>query len=292
MIYYVELLVLAALWGASFLFMRTASPEFGPVMLIFFRAGIAALFLLPLLAIRQRAELAKLWQARKTLIVLGLTNTAFPFCFFAFATLSMEAGITATINSTAPMFGALIAFVWLKDKLSIPAVIGLIIGFSGVYILMLDKFNTDGSYWLSALVAMSASALYGFAACYSRLYASELKPLTIAMGSQLYATLFLLIPAWLLRPDVIPQLSAWIDVTLLGVACTGIAYVLYFRILSTHGITKALSVTYLIPLFAFIWGWLLLDESVTLNILVGAIVILIGVALTTNLIKLKPKLAN
>ncbi len=284
--------MLAALWGASFMFMRTGAPEFGPVPLIALRAGIAAVFLLLLLTLLQRQQLALLWQERKHLLILGLTNTALPFCFFAFATLSMEAGITATINSTAPMFGAIIAFFWLKDSLSGPAIAGLFIGFIGVYLLMLDKLHADASYWFPALVAMSASALYGFSACYSRLYASHIKPLAIATGSQVYATVLLVLPALWLWPETTPASRAWFDVAMLGIACTGVAYVIYFRILSGFGVTKALAVTYLIPLFAFIWGWWLLSEQASLNVIIGAVVILLGVALTSGLIlKRKPSVS-
>jgi drug/metabolite transporter (DMT)-like permease len=133
---------------------------------------------------------------------------------------------------------------------------------------------------------MLASACYGFAACYTRLYASGLKPLVTTTGSQIFASILLIVPGIWAWPETLPSTSAWRDVVILAIGCTGIAYILYFRILSREGVSAALSVTYLVPLFAFIWGWLFLSESVTMTIIIGAITILLGVALTTGVLKL------
>lgn len=291
---YLELLILGALWGASFLFMRTASPEFGAVTLILFRASIAALFLLVLMAFIRRQDMQQIRTHWRHLVVLGSTNTVMPFTLFAWATLSLEAGLTATLNSTAPMFGALVAWLWLKDKITPTATFGLIVGFIGVFILMSEKISHDAMLLLPILAALFASTCYGFAACYTKLYAAGMKPLAVATGCQVYAALLLLIPGVVTWPDVMPSLSAWRDVICLGVACTGVAYILYFRILSREGVSKALSVTYLVPLFAFIWGWWFIDEKVTGVILLGAVTILFGVALTTGVMSASwfPKLGN
>lgn len=283
---YLELFILGALWGASFLFMRTGAPEFGAVSLILLRASIAAAFLVLLVFFINRADLKLIAQNWRHLLILGLTNTALPFTLFAWATLALEAGLTATINSTAPMFGALVAWFWLKDKISLTTALGLLLGFSGVFILMSGKLSENAMVILPILGAMLASACYGFAACYSKLHASGLKPFVVATGSQVFATLLLIIPGIMAWPDTLPSISAWRDVAILGVGCTGIAYILYFRILSREGVSAALSVTYLVPLFAFIWGWIFLSEGITMVILLGAVTILFGVALTTGMIKL------
>lgn len=286
---YLELLILGALWGASFLFMRTASPEFGAFSLILFRASIAAVFLLVLMAFIRRQEMQQIRTHWRHLVVLGLTNTAMPFTLFAWATLSLEAGLTATLNSTAPMFGALVAWLWLKDKIAPATIFGLVVGFTGVFILMSEKISDDAMLLLPIMGALFASTCYGFAACYSKLYAAGMKPLAVATGSQVYAALLLIVPGIITWPEAMPSVSAWRDVICLGIACTGVAYILYFRILSREGVSKALSVTYLVPLFAFIWGWWFLDEQVTQSILLGAATILLGVALTTGVFKLPSK---
>lgn len=283
---YLELLILGALWGASFLFMRTGSPEFGAVSLILLRATIAAVFLVLLMFFISRNDLKLIGKNWRHLCVLGLTNTALPFTLFAWATLSLEAGLTATINSTAPMFGAIVAWVWLKDKISLATIVGLIVGFTGVFILMSGKLTDNAMVILPILGAMLASTCYGFAACYSKLHAGGLKPLVVATGSQVFACLMLIIPGVLAWPDVMPSTSAWRDVVFLAIGCTGIAYILYFRILAREGVSRALSVTYLVPLFAFIWGWVFIDEGVTSLIIIGAITILVGVALTTGVLKI------
>lgn len=283
---YLELLILGALWGASFLFMRTGTPEFGALSLILMRASIAAAFLVLLMFFISRSDLKLIAKNWRHLFILGLTNTALPFTLFAWATLSLEAGLTATINSTAPMFGAIVAWIWLKDKISLGTIIGLFVGFTGVFILMSGKLTDNAMVILPILGAMLASTCYGFAACYSKLHASGLKPLVVATGSQVFASLILIIPGVLAWPDLTPSASAWRDVVFLAIGCTGIAYILYFRILAREGVSRALSVTYLVPLFAFIWGWVFIDEGVTTLILTGAVTILVGVALTTGVLKL------
>ena len=288
---YLELIILGALWGASFLFMRTGSPEFGAFSLILIRASVAAIFLVLLMLFIRRHEMQQIRTHWKHLVILGLTNTAIPFTLFAWATLSLEAGLTATLNSTAPMFGALVALVWLKDKIAAGTALGLIVGFGGVFILMSEKISEDVLLLLPILGALLASTCYGFAACYSKLYAAGMKPLAVATGSQVSASIMLIIPGVMTWPETMPSVSAWRDVITLGIACTGVAYILYFRILAREGVSKALSVTYLVPLFAFIWGWWFINEQVTQTIMLGAATILLGVALTTGMLKLPGKRA-
>lgn len=279
---YLQLLVLAALWGASFLFMRTAAPEFGPIALIGFRTAIASLFLFLVLKLTRPKHMKAVFEHWRPLLVLGIANTAVPFCFFAYGTLYLEAGLTATMNSTAPMFGALIAFIWLGQSLSKMAVLGLAVGFFGVYILMSGKVSQNEFLVIPAGVSLLGSVCYGFAASYTKRYAVGISPLVMATGSQFFASLLLVIPVLLTWPNEMPSVAAWRDVTLLGVACTGVAYILYFRLLASDGVTGALSVTYLIPIFAFFWGWLWLEEVVTTVVMVGVALILVGVAMTTR----------
>lgn len=155
---------------------------------------------------------------------------------------------------------------------------------------MSEKISDDAMLLLPIMGALFASTCYGFAACYSKLNSAGMKPLAVATGSQVYASLMLIVPGVITWPEVMPSVSAWRDVICLGIACTGVAYILYFRILSREGVSKALSVTYLVPLFAFIWGWWFIDEQVTQTILLGAATILLGVALTTGMLKLPSKL--
>ena len=280
-----ELLFLAACWGASFLFMREAAPEFGVIALIFVRVAVAALFLLPIVMLRKKQR--PMFTHWLPITFVGLTNTAIPFCLFAFATLSLEAGYTSVINATAPMFGAIIAVLWLKDRLSNSAMVGLLIGFLGVFVLVSDKYDPQSQLpWLAISAGLSASLLYGIAACCTKRYLQGVEPLAIAGGSQMYSTLMLLPLALWFWPETSPSAQAWYYGILLGILCTGLAYIMYFRLIAMLGAAKAITVAYLVPVFGVIWGIIFLDEKVSLLLLAGGGLILLGVSLTTGILKL------
>jgi len=281
-----ELLLLASFWGASFLFMRVATPEFGVFALVCVRVAVAALFLLPIAFIARKSR--PIWQHWKPITLVGLTNTAIPFCLFSYATLHLEAGYTSVINATAPMFGALIAVLWLKDKLNRAAVMGLLVGFSGVLILVMEKYSPGASLpILPILAGLGATLLYGVAACYIKAKLQGVESLAVAAGSQLFSTLMLLPLALWFWPQNQLSFSAWNAAILLGVLCTGLAYLMYFRLIASAGATKAITVAYLVPVFGVLWGVLFLQEKLSLHLLLGAAFILFGVALTTGIIKRK-----
>ena len=279
-----ELLLLAALWGASFLFMRMGAAEFGPIALVAVRVAGATLFLMPLLQMR---ELRRHW---RPIFVVGLTNSALPFLCFGYAALSITAGLSAIFNAATPLFGAAIAWLWLKDKLTPPRILGLVIGFAGVLWLAWNKtdhsaaFKPGGSGW--AIVACLAGAVfYGISASLTKKTLAGVAPMAVAAGSQLSATLALAIPAWLWWPSSMPSGSAWLTAAALAVFSTGVAYVLFFRLIANVGPANAISVTFLIPAFAVLWGWLLLGEQVNAAMLLGCAVILLGTGLATGLLK-------
>lgn len=273
--------LLAALWGSSFLFMRVAAPEFGPVPLIEIRVAVAALFLLAVLA--WRGGLSGILDNAIPLTLLGAMNSALPFSLFAYALLSVTAGFAAVLNASAPLFGALVAYLWLREKLTLARSLGLGVGFAGVLVLVWDKvsFKGDGSGW-AVVAALAASLAYGFAVNYTRKKFTGINPLVTATGSQVAAAVLLLPLAAFYWPATMPSLSSWLSVIVLGIACTGIAYRLYFRLIAHVGPTRAIAVTYLIPVFGMVWGLLFLDETVTTNMIAGCSVILLGTALATG----------
>ena len=279
-----ELLALAALWGASFLFTRMSAAAFGPIALVAVRVTGAALFLLPLLLWRgQVGELRRHWRA---IFVVGLTNSALPFLLFGYAALSFTAGLSAIFNAAAPLFGALIAWLWLKDRLTPMRIAGLVIGFAGVLWLAWDKarFNPGGSGW-AVLACVAATLLYGLSASLAKRHLSGVAPLAVAAGSQLGAALALAIPAALWWPHTMPSSTAWLTAALLAVLCTGVAYVMYFRLIAHVGPANAIAVTFLVPAFAVLWGWLVLGERLSGSMLFGCAVILLGTSLATGLVK-------
>ena len=282
-----DLLLLAALWGASFLFMRVGAPQFGPVPMMALRAAIGAAALLPLLLAQHGLPALRLHA--RPIAVVGVINSALPFSLFAFATLSVTAGFASILNATAPFWGAIVAYAWLREKLSGLRIAGLVIGFGGVLLLVWGRvsFQTGGSGW-AILAALLATFLYGVSANYTRVYLPKVDSLAAATGSQLSAAIVLAPFAWLLWPAQSPGIVAWLALAVLGVFCTGLAYILYFRLIRNVGATKAIAVTFLIPVFGMLWGTLFLDEALTVNMLIGSAVILLGTALTTDLLQPRP----
>jgi drug/metabolite transporter (DMT)-like permease len=282
-----ELLLLGALWGASFLFMRMAAPEFGAVPLAALRVVGAALLLVPLLAARQgTATLQRHW---KPIAWVGLCNSAVPFMFFAYAALSIEAGVSAILNATAPLFGAFIAAVWLRESTNAWRASGLLIGLAGVALLVWERVGLKaGTDPMGAAVAialcLAAAVLYGFSANFVNKHLTGVAPLSVAAGSQLSAAVVLALPALWTWPAQAPSTSGWAAALALSVLCTGLAYILFFRLIANVGATQAITVTYLIPAFAMLWGLLFLGERPGAGMLAGCLVILLGTALATGML--------
>jgi drug/metabolite transporter (DMT)-like permease len=280
----IDLVVLGAIWGASFLFMRIAVPEFGAIPLIAARVGIAAVFLLAVLS--RRSGFRDLHGNAVRLTLLGAINSAIPFSLFAFAVLSVTAGFASVLNATTPLFGALVAFVWLRDRPAPIRIAGLIVGFAGVLVLVWGRLSVkdDGSGALAVVAGLTAALLYGIAANYTKRQLSGVDSLVIATGSLVAATVFLVPLAVLYWPPAQPSIASWISAALLAIICTGIAYILYFRLLNRVGPSKTLAVTYLIPVFGVLWGRLFLDEPVTASMIVGCSVILLGITLANGIL--------
>ena len=285
-----DYLALGALWGSSFLFMRFSAIEFGAMATAAGRVGIAAAFLLPIVLIKRL--LPELQQHWKKIFFMGIFNSAIPFACFAFALLSITTGLSAILNATVPMFGALVAWIWLKDKPALSRVAGIAIGFTGIALLAWDKatFKPDASGmapgW-AVLACLLACLCYGIAASFTKKYMAGINPMVTAAGSQIGATLGLALPAIWLWPAKPPGTTAWLSLLVLGVACTGIAYILYFRLIEKAGPQRTLTVTFLIPVFAVFYGVLFLREAVTPWMLLCAAVIVCGTALATGLVSFK-----
>jgi drug/metabolite transporter (DMT)-like permease len=281
-----ELVLLAALWGASFLFMRLGAHEFGPIPLAAVRVGLASAMLVPLLASRgQLGELRRHW---KGLLLVGALNSAIPFALFSFAALSITAGLSSIVNATTPLWTAVVAFVWLRQGLTPSRVLGLVIGFAGVAFLAWDKASfkpgADHTGFWAVLACAAATLCYGIAANATKRYLTGASPLAVATGSQFAAALMLALPAAWQWPATMPGGVAWGAALGLAALCTALAYILYFRLMSRVGPTNAVSVTFLIPLFAILWGALFLREAITAQMVAGGAVVLVGIALALGLV--------
>jgi drug/metabolite transporter (DMT)-like permease len=285
----VNFVLLAAIWGASFMFMRVASHEFGAFPAAGLRVCIAALFLVPLLAMKRLG--GSLRQHWKLTFAVGVMNSAIPFVCFSYALLSITSGLSAILNATVPLFGALVAWLWLGERPTKSRMLGLAIGFAGVTMLAWDKasFKPDASGlstgW-AILACLLASLCYGLSASIAKRWMGGLPSLVSATGSQIGASLLLLPVMLWTWPTQAPSLQAWLAVTVVGVVCTGLAYMLYFRLIERAGPARALAVTFAIPAFAVFYGVLLLGETVTGWMVVCALVIIAGTSLSTGLVAL------
>lgn len=285
----IDLVLLGMLWGASFMFTRIGAAEFGALPLAAARVGIAALFLLPLLLLGgQWSSLRRHW---KPTLAIGVLNSGLPFAFFAFALLTINSGLAAVLNATVPMFGALVAWIGFSDRPDGSRLLGLVLGFAGVALLAGRSAGfhsgADETAALWAIGAcLAACVCYALSANLARTHLSGIPALAAATGSQIGATLALALPALWLWPAQAPSLRAWGAAVGVGVACTGLAYILYFRLIERAGPTRALTVTFLVPMFALFYGAVFLDERITHWMIGCAVVIVCGVALSTGFVRL------
>lgn len=283
------LLLLGALWGASFLFMRMGAAQFGSMALAGMRAIGAAICSIPLLMSRERlVELRANW---RSVTLIGLTNSALPFVLFSYAAQSLPSGLSAIFDAIAPLLVAASGWLWLGERLNATQASGLVIGMTGVVWLIGGSmgFGHGGAAVGWAMAAcVGANVCYTFGAHYSHRRVQSVSPLTIAIGSQVAAAIMLLPFTVWLWPATSPSVQAWVAMFGLASGCTSLAYVLFYRLLARIGSTRSMAVLYLIPVFGVVWGAMFLRESITVAMAGGCAVILLGVALTTGMVKLRP----
>lgn len=271
-----ELAMLGMIWGGSFLFMRIAASDFGPFALVEVRLALAATVLLPFL-LRTRLTPA-MWLR---LAGIGLVNSAIPFCLFAWGAERAPAGIGAITNSMAVPFSVLVAVLFFGERIGLNRVAGLLLGFAGVVVLA--SGHTAGNGIALAVVAGTLAALcYGIGGNMARRHAAGIPAGTVAAGTVASSSLLLLPLAVATWPDHPVPLRSWVCALLLGMLCTGFAYVVYFRLIHRIGAPRAATVTYIVPLFGVIWAWIVLGEPLTTSMALAGILILSGVALSQN----------
>lgn len=278
-----RLVLLAALWGASFMFMRLAAPEFGPVLLITIRLGVAGLIIWAFL-LRKKA-----FQEFKdnfgAFVVAGFFNNAFPGVLLSYAALSISSGLNSLLNAATPIFTAIIAFAWLAVPLKRSQVLGLVLGLCGVGVLSSGnwEFKPGGTGW-AIVAAVGATVCYGIGVNYARQKLKGVGSGVTAAGHLTGATLTLLPLLPFFWPESNPSLVAWGAALGLTVLCTAMPYVIFFQLLQSAGATPTATVTFIVPVFALIWGSVILDETLTTAMIVGMVVTLLGSALAAGLV--------
>jgi len=276
-----RLFLLAALWGGSFIFIRVSAPALGPVVLVEVRVLIAGITLLFYALLTRQALGLRRWWWQYWMI--GVLNSAIPFALISTAELHLTASLAAILNATSPLFGAFIAAVWAHEPLTLRKLIGIALGMAGVTIVTGWSTITFSEIVLISIGAsLLAAAFYGLAGVFIKRRAAGAPALGIAVGSQLGAAITLapLVPITL--PSVWPSAIVVLCVLALALLSTALAYVLYFRLISDVGPTRALTVTFLIPIFGSLWGMLFLGEQLAISTLLGSCIILAGTLVVTG----------
>ncbi|WP_036175657.1 DMT family transporter [Massilia sp. 9096] len=275
-----RLVSLAAIWGGSFLFMRISAPTLGPAVLIEFRVLLAALFLAAVgLVLRKKLQLREHW---KHYFILGFFNSALPFLLFAYGAQVLSASLESVLNATAPMWGALVGAVWKRQAISARTALGLVLGTVGVALLVgFDHVSARAGAGLATVAALAAALCYGIASVYAR-SARSVEPFANAHGT-MWSSAIMVLPVLPFFPSSgAPTPGIAGAVLALGILCSGIAYLVYFRLIAEVGSASALTVTFLNPIFGILWGVLFLGETVGWYTLVGAPIVLLGTALVTG----------
>ena len=271
-----RLVALAAIWGASFLFTRIAAPALGPVLTAEARTLIAGIALAIYFGFTGYNPEWRRWG--RQYVIVGILTSALPFLLWAYAALTLTAGLMSVLNATSPMWGALCSAVLLRERLTGRRIVGLLIGMVGVALVTRPEAGTAVPYG-AMLAALGAALCYGLAGAYMKRWASAVPARGMAVGTQLVAGILLIPFIPLAPPQATPSLLIIVSMLMLGLMCGAIAYLLYFRLVADIGATGALTVTYLIPVFGVLWGALFLGEPLALPMLAGGVLVILGTVL-------------
>lgn len=284
----VDLILLALIWGGSFLFIKVGLQDFTPVGVVGVRLLLGALTML-LIVVVGRFSVAGWWRRLPELLLLGVTGTAVPFTLISWGELHISSGLAAILNSTTPFFAAPIAHLWLgrQDRLNMAKVIGILVGFVGVVILLgIGRANLTGASFLGGIAVLVASLSYAVNIVFIRRNLHDAPGLLPPLGQSIMGTVVVAPLALASLPHHQPHLLPVLSLVALGVLGTGVAYLFWFRLIRHVGPTRTSMVTYLVPFTAVVYGIVLLHESIAANIVAGLALILIGVGLTLGMIPL------
>jgi drug/metabolite transporter (DMT)-like permease len=265
----VIIVFLAAIWGASFLFMRILVPVIPPIVMANFRILIAGFGVYAFYAYSKKInkDLGENW---KKYLIVGIFNSAIPFTLYGFAAKHLPAGYSAILNALTPLFTAILASIYLNNKITKVKILGLIMGFSGVYVLMQPKIANSSFHGITPILAMlaciGATMCYAIGSTYTKKALSNAGSENLACYTQMLAS-FVMLPLWLFNPpvdglvQVVTTPKLIFSLLALALICSGLAYVLFFYLIKHSGTVKATSTTFVIPLFGILWAYLFLGEE-------------------------------
>ena len=276
--YWILITILGAVWGSAFMFIKIATPELGPIALVNIRLAVAGLIFIPFLL--QEKYLKHFRSNLKNILVLSIVNTALPFSLFAYASLESSSNMLSILNGTTAIMAVVISTIWLKVKLNIFQIMGVFIGLFGIVVLA----NPDNVYisTKATIFCLGAAFCYALSANYIQKFAHKTNTIVLIGWSLVLASIFLLPLTIFNLPSQFPSNNAIFSILWLGVISTGIAFLGYVRLIEKVGAVKTSTVAYFIPVFGVIWGYVFLGEPITLQILIGMMLILAGIIFTNK----------
>ena len=289
-----RLVALAAMWGASYLFMRYAVPHFGPVWMIELRVLVAGIALAAFLyATGGRIDWARDWAP---FLFVGAIGLALPFVLIGQALTAIDASTAAILNALSPLFATLVAAAWIREPITAPKLAGIALCLAGTAVLVgWTPSPMTGRELLAAGMSVAATAIYGYTIVFTKVRLEGASPMGTAAATLLFAALALApVAPFVATPTpvaTIPPL-AWAAVAGLALVSTTVAFIFYYRLIADVGPVKAITVTLLVPVFGMLWGVLFLGEPLTPGRLAGCAIILAGCALILDLVRMPARAAG
>ena len=276
--YWILLTFLGALWGSAFMFIKVATPEFGPIALVNTRLLIASLIFLPILLQKKYIHLLKpIW---KQVLVLSIMNNAIPFTLFSYASFGADSNILAILNATTAFNTMIIAYLWIGESVSLKQLFGLILGFIGIFILV-NPQNSDTTL-IASFSALLAAFFYSYSTVYIQRQSVNANKMVLIGWSIVFSAVFMTPVSIFNLPETMPSASAIGSAFWLGAVSTGIGFLGYVRLIDKIGAVKTSTVAYFLPVFGIIWGSIFLDEKITYTIILGCLIVLIGIYLSNS----------
>ena len=276
--YWILLTFLGALWGSAFMFIKVATPEFGPIALVNTRLLIASLIFLPILLQKKYIHLLKpIW---KQVLVLSIMNNAIPFTLFSYASFGADSNILAILNATTAFNTMIIAYLWIGESVSLKQLFGLILGFIGIFILV-NPQNSDTTL-IASLSALLAAFFYSYSTVYIQRQSVNANKMVLIGWSIVFSAVFMIPVSIFNLPEALPSASAIGSAFWLGAVSTGLGILGYVRLIDKIGAVRTSTVAYFLPVFGIIWGSIFLDEKITSTIILGCLIVLIGIYLSNS----------
>jgi drug/metabolite transporter (DMT)-like permease len=276
--YWVLLIFLGALWGSAFMFIKVATPEYGPVALVNARLIIASLIFLPILLRKKYLPLlAPIW---KHVLVLSVINNMIPFTLFSYASLGSSSNILAILNATTAFNTMVIAYFWINESVTLKQIIGLILGFIGVIILV-NPQNSEATL-ISSISCLVAAAFYSLSTVFIQKNSAKTNKLVLIGWSIVFSAVLMMPISYIYLPESIPSFEANISAVWLGAVSTGLGFLGYVRLIDKIGAVKTSIVAYFLPVFGILWGYIFLDEKISISVVIGCLVVLMGIFLATS----------